>query len=150
MKEPRRISLTPLLRQPEFLNRIDDQVIFSSLSRDNLRGIVILEAKRLESRLAEKNMRMIVSDEALDFLADVGFDPVYGARPLKRTIQKELENNIALGILSGEYADGDAIVVGVLNERINIRKAEPWEVGAIDGSTETADTEETSFAGGFN
>ena len=61
-------------RQPEFLNRIDDQVIFSSLSRDNLRGIVILEAKRLESRLAEKNMRMIVSDEALDFLADVGFD----------------------------------------------------------------------------
>lgn len=92
-------------------------------------------------------MKMIVSDEALDFLVEVGFDAVYGARPLKRTIQKELENNIALGILSGEYADGDTIMVGVENERINIRKAQPWEV-AIDGSGETSDAEE-SFAGGF-
>lgn len=135
--------------RPEFLNRIDDNVIFNSLSKQNLRGIVILEVKRLESRLAEKSMNMIVSDEALDFLAEVGFDPVYGARPLKRTIQKELENNIALGILSGEYADGDTIKVEVMNERISIRKAEPWEIGAIDGSTETSDVE-SSFAGGFN
>ena len=91
-------------------------------------------------------MKMIVSEEALDYLAEVGFDAVYGARPLKRTIQKELENNIAIGILSGEYADGDTIVVGVTNERISIRKAESWEV-AIDVS-ETSDAEE-SFAGGF-
>lgn len=133
--------------RPEFLNRIDENVIFNGLSKDNLRGIVVLEAKRLESRLAEKSMKMIVSDEALDFLAEVGYDAVYGARPLKRTIQKELENNIALGILSGEYADGDTIVVGIMNERINIRKAEPWEV-AIDGSGQTSDAEE-SFAGGF-
>lgn len=135
--------------RPEFLNRIDENVIFNSLSKENLRGIVILEVKRLESRLAEKSMNMIASDEALDFLAEVGFDPVYGARPLKRTIQKELENNIALGILSGEYADGDTIKVEVMNERISIRKAEPWEIGAIDGSTETSDLE-SSFAGGFN
>ena len=91
---------------------------------------------------------MTVSEEALDFLAEVGFDPVYGARPLKRTIQKELENNIALGILGGDFSDGDTIVVGVLNERINIRKANPWEV-IIEGSGETSDAEE-SFAGGFN
>ncbi|KAL7533569.1 hypothetical protein ACHAXR_005314, partial [Thalassiosira sp. AJA248-18] len=133
--------------RPEFLNRIDENVIFNSLSKDNLRGIVILEAKRLESRLAEKDMKMVVSEEALDFLAEVGFDAVYGARPLKRTIQKELENNIALGILSGEYEDGDTIMVGLMNERIHIRRAEPWEI-AIDGADETSDAE-ASFAEGF-
>jgi ATP-dependent Clp protease ATP-binding subunit ClpB len=93
-------------------------------------------------------MKLIISAEALDFLAEVGFDPVYGARPLKRTIQKTLENNIALGLLKGEYADGDAILVGVMNERIHIRKAQPWEV-AIDGNMETSDAQET-FVGGFN
>ena len=133
--------------RPEFLNRIDENVIFNSLSKENLRGIVVLEAKRLESRLAEKSMKMIVTEEALDFLVEVGFDPVYGARPLKRTIQKQLENNMALGILSGEYSDGDTIMVGVSNERIHIRKAQPWEV-TVDGDAETSDVEE-SFAGGF-
>ncbi len=116
--------------RPEFINRIDENIIFNSLSQQNLRGIVILEAQRLESRLAEKSMSMIVTEEALDFLAEVGFDPVYGARPLKRVIQKNLENPIALGILGGEYADGDTIIVGVVNERIGIRKAEPWELAS--------------------
>ena len=106
---------------------------------------MILEARRLESRLAEKSMSMIVTDEALDFLADVGFDPVYGARPLKRTIQKNLENPIAIGILGGEYADGDTIVVGIENERIGIRKAQPWEIAASDETSEA----ESYSSGGF-
>lgn len=121
--------------RPEFLNRIDENIIFNSLSQQNLRGIVILEAQRLESRLAEKSMSMIVTEEALDFLAEVGFDPVYGARPLKRVIQKNLENPIALGILGGEYTDGDTIVVGVVNERIGIRKAEPWEISSDESQS---------------
>lgn len=121
--------------RPEFINRIDENIIFNSLSQQNLRGIVILEAQRLESRLAEKSMSMIVTEEALDFLAEVGFDPVYGARPLKRVIQKNLENPIALGILGGEYADGDTIVVGVVNERIGIRKAEPWEIASDESQS---------------
>ena len=125
------------------MNRIDENVIFNSLSKENLRGIVVLEVKRLESRLADKSMRMIVTDEALDYLVDIGFDPVYGARPLKRTIQKQLENNMAIGILSGDYADGDTIMVGVINDRIHIRKAQPWEV------VSEADTSVESFAGGF-
>jgi len=137
--------------RPEFLNRIDENVIFNSLSKENLRGIVVLEAERLASRLAEKSMKMIVSDEAYDYLSEAGYDNVYGARPLKRTIQKKLENNIAIGILSGEYADGDTIIVGVSDEGIQIRKAQPWEVEAIDGSAdETLDaSEETSLAEGF-
>jgi ATP-dependent Clp protease ATP-binding subunit ClpB len=125
------------------LNRIDENVIFNSLSKENLRGIVVLEVKRLESRLADKAMRMIVTDEALDYLVDIGFDPVYGARPLKRTIQKQLENNMAIGILSGDYTDGDTIMVGVLNDRIHIRKAQPWEV------VREAETSVESFVGGF-
>jgi len=123
--------------RPEFLNRIDENIVFNSLSKENLRGIVILEAQRLESRLAEKSMSMIVTEEALDYLAEVGFDPVYGARPLKRVIQKNLENSIAIGILSGEYADGDTIVVGVMNERIGIRKAEPWEIASDESQSES-------------
>lgn len=127
--------------RPEFINRIDENIIFNSLSQQNLRGIVVLEAQRLESRLAEKSMSMIVTEEALDFLAEVGFDPVYGARPLKRVIQKNLENPIALGILGGEYADGDTIVVGVVNERIGIRKAEPWEI-----ATDESQASESMYA----
>jgi len=124
--------------RPEFLNRIDENIIFNSLSKENLRDIVILEARRLESRLAEKSMSMIVTDEALDFLAEVGFDPVYGARPLKRTMQKNLENPIAIGILGGDYSDGDTIVVGIENDRIGIRKAQPWEIAASDETTESS------------
>ena len=88
-----------------------------------------------------KRVRMV------DFLAEVGCDPVYGARPLQRTIQKSLENNIALGLLKGEYADGDTIVVTVMNERIHVRKAQPWEVAAVDSSGEMSNAQE-SFAGG--
>jgi ATP-dependent Clp protease ATP-binding subunit ClpB len=118
--------------KPEFLNRIDEQVIFNSLDKANLRGIVKLETKRLQRRLEDRQIKLIVKDEALDFLADVGFDPVYGARPLKRTIQRELETVIAHDILAGEFFDGDTVVVGVANERISVRKSTDGE--PIDGS----------------
>jgi ATP-dependent Clp protease ATP-binding subunit ClpB len=111
--------------KPEFLNRIDEYVIFNSLSREDLGGIVRLEAKRLEKRLAEKQMRLNLTEDALEFLADVGFDPVYGARPLKRTIQRELETVVARGILNGDFVDGDTIDVGVSNERLMITRGVP-------------------------
>lgn len=108
--------------KPEFLNRIDEHVIFNSLDKDALRDIVKIEIKRLEKRLAEREITLTETEDALDFLADVGFDPVYGARPLKRTIQRELETVVARGILSGEYGDGDAIVVDVDNERLYVQR----------------------------
>jgi ATP-dependent Clp protease ATP-binding subunit ClpB len=108
--------------KPEFLNRIDEYVIFNSLNKENLREIVKLEMKRLEKRLEERQIRMTIKEAALDFLADVGFDPVYGARPLKRTIQRELETVVARKILSGELNDGDHLVVDVVNERIDVQK----------------------------
>jgi ATP-dependent Clp protease ATP-binding subunit ClpB len=97
--------------RPEFLNRIDEYVIFNSLTKDNLRGIVKLEVQRLETRLKDREITMSLTDAALGYLADIGFDPVYGARPLKRAIQRELETTVAQGILRGEYTDGDTIVV---------------------------------------
>lgn len=118
--------------KPEFLNRIDDNVIFNSLSKENLRGIVKLETRKLASRLEERQIKLKLTDAALDFLVDVGFDPVYGARPLKRTIQRELETLVAKAILAGDFSAGDAILVDVENERISIRRA-------VDASSPSGD-----------
>jgi ATP-dependent Clp protease ATP-binding subunit ClpB len=111
--------------KPEFLNRIDENVIFNSLNRDDLSGIVKIEARRLQDRLAEKQIVLNISDDAYGFLADVGFDPVYGARPLKRTIQRELETPVAKGILNGDFMDGDTIDVNIRDERLSITKGIP-------------------------
>lgn len=97
--------------KPEFLNRIDDTVIFNSLTKDNLRGIVELEVRKLEKRLIERDISMTMTEAALDALTNIGFDPVYGARPLKRAIQRELETSVAKGILRGDFADGDEITI---------------------------------------
>merc|ERR1711959_95837 len=108
--------------KPEFLNRIDEHVIFNRLDKMALREIVKLEIKKLEKRLAEKEIIINITDEALDFLTDVGFDPVYGARPLKRTIQKELESVLARGILDGQYGDGDGISVDCIDNKLEVHK----------------------------
>jgi len=109
--------------KPEFLNRIDENVIFNSLSKENLRGIVKIECRRLEQRLEDRSIKLAMSDDALDYLADVGYDRSYGARPLKRTIQRELETVVARLILKGEIDNGDTIVVDVVNDRISVTKA---------------------------
>ena len=107
--------------RPEFLNRIDEVIIFHSLQRDELRQIVRIQSDRLAQRLADKKMALQLSNEAIDFLAEVGYDPVYGARPLKRAIQRELETPIAKSILRGEFQSGNTIVVGVENERLVLK-----------------------------
>jgi ATP-dependent Clp protease ATP-binding subunit ClpB len=108
--------------RPEFLNRIDEIVIFHTLRRDELRRIVKLQIQRLELRLADRRMTLKIADAALDFIAEVGYDPVYGARPLKRIIQRQLETQIAKGILRGDYADGDTIFVDIENERLAFKR----------------------------
>ncbi len=108
--------------RPEFLNRIDEIVIFHALRRDELRRIVKLQVQRLEIRLADRRMTLKIADAALDFIAEVGYDPVYGARPLKRIIQRQLETQIAKGILRGDYADGDTIFVDIENERLAFKR----------------------------
>lgn len=108
--------------RPEFLNRIDEIIIFHSLKSEQLREIVKLQVQRLEQRLVERKLALKLSEEALDWLAQVGYDPVYGARPLKRAIQRELETPIAKAILRGEFHEGDTIYVGVENERLVFKR----------------------------
>ncbi len=108
--------------RPEFLNRVDEQIIFHALKKSELRKIVQLQVHRLRERLSDRKMSLKLSDAALDFLAEVGYDPVFGARPLKRAIQRELETQIAKYILRGEFSDGDTIFVDVENERLAFKR----------------------------
>ncbi|MBE9107817.1 ATP-dependent chaperone ClpB [Nodosilinea sp. LEGE 07298] len=108
--------------RPEFLNRVDEMIIFHGLLKSQLREIVKLQVVRLEERLADRKMAVKLSEAALDFLAEVGYDPVYGARPLKRAIQRELETQIAKSILRGEFGEGDTIYVDVENERLSFKR----------------------------
>ena len=93
------------------------------MSKENLRGIVNLEVKKLENRLGERDIAMVITPAALDTMADIGFDPVYGARPLKRAIQRELETSVAKALLRGEFADGDEITIDSDNGRIVITRS---------------------------
>jgi len=109
--------------RPEFLNRLDESIIFHSLKQEELRQIVELQVKRLAKRLEEKKLGLQLNAEALDWLAAVGYDPVYGARPLKRAIQRELETPIAKAILAGTFISGNTIGVDVHAERLRFQQA---------------------------
>ena len=109
--------------RPEFVNRIDDLVVFHPLSRDHIRKIVDIQLSYLHDRLADRDIRIHLSDAARDKLADAGFDPVYGARPLKRAIQQQVENPLAQEILQGKFKPGDVIEVSVDDDRLDFRNA---------------------------
>ncbi len=117
--------------RPEFLNRLDESIIFHSLKAEELRQIVELQVKRLARRLEDRKLGLELDGAALDWLAGVGYDPVYGARPLKRAIQRELETPIAKAILAGTYLPGSTIVVDVEHERLRFRPAEPSRLPAM-------------------
>ncbi|MEB3225081.1 MAG: ATP-dependent chaperone ClpB [Synechococcus sp.] len=104
--------------RPEFLNRIDELIIFHGLQKDQLRSIVQLQVNRLAERLAEQKIGIQLTPEAYDFIAEVGYNPVYGARPLKRAVQKYVETAIAKGILKGEFKSGGEITVDVKDEKL--------------------------------
>ncbi|MDY6938298.1 MAG: ATP-dependent chaperone ClpB [Cyanobacteriota bacterium] len=108
--------------RPEFLNRIDETIIFHALRKEELRQIVKLQILNLERRLEDRKMALKLSDAALDFLVEVGYDPVYGARPIKRAIQRELETQIAKAILRSTFTEGDTIFVDVENERLSFKR----------------------------
>jgi ATP-dependent Clp protease ATP-binding subunit ClpB len=109
--------------RPEFLNRLDETIIFHRLDRAQLRAIVDVQLRNFERRLVERELRLEISDEAKDFLANVGYDPAYGARPLKRAIQRYLENGLAEDILAGRFAAGDVIRVGTGEGKLVFEKA---------------------------
>ena len=108
--------------RPEFLNRIDEIVIFHSLGRDEIAQIVTIQLGRLRERLAQRRITLELTQAAEVLLAREGYDPAYGARPLKRTIQRLIQDPLALALLNGEFHDGDTIVVGAQGDRIVFEK----------------------------
>ncbi|EYF06316.1 ATP-dependent Clp protease ATP-binding subunit [Chondromyces apiculatus] len=109
--------------RPEFLNRIDDIVTFKALSKDDLRGIVDIQLRRLERLLADKEIKLALTDEAKSRLVDLGYEPSLGARPLKRAITKELQNPLAEELLAGGYKSGQVVQVDVKDDRFSFVKA---------------------------
>ncbi|HAI58302.1 MAG TPA: ATP-dependent chaperone ClpB [Xanthomonadaceae bacterium] len=108
--------------RPEFINRLDEIVVFHPLGREQIREIARIQTAYLAKRLAERQIRFSIDDKALDVLGNVGFDPVYGARPLKRAIQQQIENPLAQKILGGEFVAGDALQVSSEGGTITFRK----------------------------
>jgi ATP-dependent Clp protease ATP-binding subunit ClpB len=108
--------------KPEFLNRIDEVVIFNPLGREEIKHIVDIQLKRLDKLLADRKISLEVSDAAKALLAERGYDPVYGARPLKRTIQRMLQDPLALKILDGEFGEGDGVTIDAQGGEIAFRK----------------------------
>jgi ATP-dependent Clp protease ATP-binding subunit ClpB len=109
--------------RPEFINRIDDIVVFHPLGTQQIRAIVDIQLHYLRKRLQERNMDLVLDDKARDLLGEAGFDPVYGARPLKRAIQQQIENPLAQRILQGEFVPGDRIQVSAQDGELGFRKA---------------------------
>ena len=118
-------KINSLLREsfkPEFLNRIDETIIFKALAKDDIKKIVESQIENLSKRLTQKRLSIILSDEAKKYLADKGYNPSFGARPLKRLIQSEILDPISLLIIKKKFREGDAISVGVENNNLKFSK----------------------------
>ncbi|MCB0308923.1 MAG: AAA family ATPase, partial [Bdellovibrionales bacterium] len=108
--------------KPEFLNRLDDIIIFNPLEESEIQKIVSVQLKRLDERLAKLHLKLVLTKEAKVWLAKQGYDPVYGARPLKRTIQKSIEDPLSEKILDGDFNQNETIVVDVKNDQLSFEK----------------------------
>jgi ATP-dependent Clp protease ATP-binding subunit ClpB len=109
--------------RPEFINRVDEVVVFHPLAKNQIQGIARVQIENLAKRLHEQDMKLELGDEAMQLLAEVGYDPVYGARPLKRAIQRMIENPLAQKLLQGDFLPGDTIRATVNDGRLEFDKA---------------------------
>jgi ATP-dependent Clp protease ATP-binding subunit ClpB len=117
--------------RPEFLNRIDEIVVFHQLTRKDLSSIVDIQLRGVSNRLAERGFQLQVDESAREYLADVGYDPAFGARPLKRAIQRELQDPLAMRILSGEFHEGETIQVERGGEGLSFSTAAPEKASKL-------------------
>jgi len=108
--------------RPEFINRVDETVVFHPLGKEQIRAITQIQIRYLQKRLADRDIQLVVTDGALDLLGQAGFDPVYGARPLKRAIQSSIENELAQQILAGKFMPGDTIQVEATGDQLRFNK----------------------------
>ena len=108
--------------RPEFINRIDETVVFHPLGKENIRAIASIQLERLAKRMETRGYELVFTDALLDFIAEVGYDPIYGARPLKRAIQQEIENSLAQQILSGQLLPGKVVTVDYTDGKVQARQ----------------------------
>jgi ATP-dependent Clp protease ATP-binding subunit ClpC len=113
--------------RPEFINRLDDIIVFHELNREQIGSIVELMVKDLQNRLAERKLKLELTRSAKNWLADTGYDPIYGARPLRRAIEKYVENTLSNRILSGDYKEGDTIIVDLVDDELVFSQKEKVE-----------------------
>jgi ATP-dependent Clp protease ATP-binding subunit ClpB len=111
--------------RPEFLNRIDEIIFFHPLSREHLKAIIDIQIRSLVRRLEERKVHVQLSDEAKSLLVREGYDPIYGARPLKRTIQRRILDPLALRVLEGDFREGDTVVVDARGDELVFEKGQP-------------------------
>ncbi|MFA5787068.1 MAG: hypothetical protein WDA71_08845 [Actinomycetota bacterium] len=111
--------------KPEFLNRVDEVLVFDQLTKEQLAHIVDIQVDLLRKRLADRHLQIVLSDAAKAYLADKGFDPAYGARPLKRLIQREIQDRLAMKLLKGEITEGDTVEVDAGPEGLVFRNMAP-------------------------
>jgi ATP-dependent Clp protease ATP-binding subunit ClpC len=118
--------------RPEFLNRIDEIILFSPLSKEDMREIVALQMKDIQVRLSEHGLKVQLSEEAVEWMANKGYDPAFGARPLKRALQKHVESPLSVSLLSGEFARGDTVLVDIEDDEVVFKKKEAVDVSQLD------------------
>jgi ATP-dependent Clp protease ATP-binding subunit ClpB len=131
ISEGTRREVTDALRahfRPEFLNRIDEIIFFHSLSRDHMKRIIDIQLRSLVKRLAERKITVELADAAKEQLVHEGYDPAYGARPLKRAIQRQVLDPLALRVLEGDFGEGDTVVVDAGPSGLRFEKREPVRV----------------------
>jgi ATP-dependent Clp protease ATP-binding subunit ClpB len=133
LPEQMRATMLEALRanfRPEFLNRVDEVIVFSSLTREEIARIVDIQIARTAKRLADRGISLTLSDAARERLAEEGYDPTYGARPLKRVIQQRILDPLALQVLQGQFHDGDTVEVDTDASGYTFRRAEAGELAA--------------------
>jgi ATP-dependent Clp protease ATP-binding subunit ClpB len=121
--------------RPEFLNRVDDIILFHTLNRSEMRQIIRIQLKRVESLLQEQKISLEISSAACDYLVETGYDPVYGARPIKRALQREVENPVATKLLENTFVPGDTIVIDKADHGLTFNKKMVVKVPAVQNKT---------------
>jgi ATP-dependent Clp protease ATP-binding subunit ClpB len=133
--------------RPEFLNRVDDVVLFKPLTLDEIEQIVDLQTEDLRKRLADRALTLELTEPARRFIARQGFDPVYGARPLKRYLQHQLESKIGRAIIAGEVLDGSTLTIDLADGELAVEIEAPTGAGAMEAAEDTAEPAATTTGG---
>ena len=120
--------------RPEFLNRIDETIVFSSLTKEDMQKIVVLQAEDIRSRLSEHGLSVELTEAATEWLASEGFDPAFGARPLKRALQKHVESPLSISLLSGDFVPGDTVIVDIEDDKVVFTKKETSKAKKMDNA----------------